>query len=124
MEGEPIGGEIYGSETAATGRRRSSSLTTSRMVNLLLIASYGVSIVFNIVCLVVMVIKHNEMVDKIGSNYQGEEEWCILFMNKEGQTLKFHNNKCHLVIYGSAALAGCAFLMMIFLLIRTLLFRK
>jgi len=124
MEGEPVGSENYGSETTATGRQRSSPLTANRMVNLLLMVSYGVSIVLNMVCLVVMVIKHKELVDKFGSNNQGDEELCVLFMNKEGQTLKFTNNKCHLVIYGSAALAGCAFLMMVFLLIRTLLFRK
>jgi len=117
MEGELVGSVNYGSDT-----RR--PLTTYRMLNLLLMVSYGVSIVLNIVCLVVMVLKHKEMVDKAGSGYESEDEWCILFMNKEGNRLKYVNNKCHLVIYGSAALAGCAFLMIIFLLIKTMLFRK
>jgi len=73
MEGEPVGNEIYGSETTATERQCSRPLTTSRIINFLLIVSYGVSIVFNIVCLIVMVIKHNKMVDKTGPNYWDEE---------------------------------------------------
>jgi len=95
------------------------------MVNLLMMMLYGASIVFNITCLVVLVIKHNEIADKFGSD-SDKSEWCVLFMdyNKDDSRIKFHNNKCHLVIYGSAALAGCAFLMIIFLLIRTMLFRK
>ena len=118
--------ENYGSTaTAETGRR---SLTSSRLINLLMIMLYGVSMVFNITCLSVMVIKYNEIVDKFGSNISDDDksEWCILFIDydEEEPAIKIHNNKCHLVIYGSAALAGCAFLMMIFLLIRTLLFRK
>ena len=32
--------------------------------------------------------------------------------------------KCHLVIYGSGALGGCALLMILFLMMRTLLLRK
>jgi len=124
--GTPVASSYSITATAETGRR--NPLTSSRMVNLLLIMLYGVSIVFNITCLVVMVIKHNEIADKFGSSVPDSDksEWCILFMdyNKDELSVKFHNNKCHLVIYGSAALAGCAFLMMIFLLIRTMLFRK
>jgi len=123
MEGPPVVSSVnYVSDTTVTERR--NPITASRIVNMLLVVLFGVSIVFNITCLVVLVIKHNELVDKFGSDYEGEEEWCILFMNKEGNSLKWHNNKCHLVIYGSAALASCAFLMMIFLFIRILLFRK
>jgi len=127
MEGPPVANSVnYGSTITVIERRK--PITASRMVNMLLIVLYGVSIVFNITCLVVLVIKHNELVDKFGSEFSDEEtsDWCVLFMNydKDDQSLKYHNNKCHLVIYGSAALAGCAFLMMMFLLIRTLLFRK
>ena len=123
------GNEIQQTDLSAIKERR-NPLTTSRMVNLLLTLLFGVSIVFHIVCLVVMVAKHNELVDKWDPDDVDDDndEWCILFMDYDDSqaqpTLKFKNNKCHVVIYGSGALAGCAFLMIIFLLFKTAIFRR
>jgi len=123
------GTEIGQTDLSAIKERR-NSLTTGRMVNLLLIMLFGVSIIFHIVCLAVMVAKHNELVDKFDPDNLDDDndEWCVLFMDYDDSqaqpTIKFKNNKCHVVIYGSAALAGCAFLMIIFLLLRTAIFRK
>ncbi|XP_065882585.1 uncharacterized protein [Dysidea avara] len=123
------GNEIQQTDLSAIKERR-NPLTTSRMVNLLLTLLFGVSIVFHIVCLVVMVAKHNELVDKWDPDDVDDDndEWCILFMDYDDSqaqpTLKFKNNKCHVVIYGSGALAGCAFLMIIFLLFKTAIFRS
>ena len=54
----------------------------------------------------------------------------MLFFNYDGRDpngpdrIKWVNNKCHLVIYGSGALGGCALMMIVFLMMRILLFRK
>ena len=105
-----------------------SWITISKLVNVFLIVLFAIAIILHIVCLSVMAAKHNELVDKFSGD-QGlynVEKSCILFVNYDANGNEIHwvNNKCHLVIYGSAVLAGCALLMIIFIAMRTLLFRK
>ena len=118
----------------STPSAKSIPITISRVNNAVLMILYAMAIVLHVVCLAVMVLKHNELTDKISDDpfyhYCGIEESCMLFVDYYGidsqsyLDIKWVNNKCHLVIYGSAALAGCTLLMILFLLIRTLLFRK
>ena len=111
-------------------------ITVSRVTNLFLMFLYGALVVLHVVCLAVLAAKRNEIVGKFEDDpyyqYYNVKESCILFFNYGGgggdpntaDQIKWVNNKCHLVIYGSGALGGCAILMIVFLIIRTLLFRK
>ena len=107
--------------------KQTRPITFSRVINLVLIFLFAAVVVLHVVCLAVMAAKHNEIVDKLsdeqdrGDDIKGN---CILFMNYDERHVKWVNNKCHLVIYGSGALGGCALLMILFLIMRTLLFRK
>ena len=113
---------------------RYSGCQTSRigLVNIFLIVLFAVATILHIVCLAVMVEKHNELVYKFSDHYNVEKS-CILFVHYvylqyggDEVVLEIHwvNNNCNLVIYGSAVLAGCALLMIIFIAMRTLLFKK
>ena len=105
--------------------KQAGPITISRVINLFLMFLFAAVIVLHIVCLAVMAAKHNEMVDKLSNEYYANIKGsCILFVNYDGQNIKWVNNKCHLVIYGSGALGGCALLMIVFLILRTILFRK
>ena len=109
-------------------------ITMSRVTNLLLMTLYSTAMVLHVVCLSVMAAKRNELVGKFRDDpyYKGlnVEESCLLFIDYDGldsygwAQIKWVNNKCHIVIYGSAALGGCALLMIILLAMKTLLFRK
>ena len=109
-------------------------ITISRVINLFLMLLYGALVVIHVVCLAVMAAKRNEIVKKFEDDpyyrYRHVKEGCILFFNYDGKDangydqIKWVNNKCHLVIYGSGTLGGCALLMIVFLMMRTLLFRK
>lgn len=113
---------------------KSIPITISRVNNAVLMILYAMAIVLHVVYWAVMVLKHNELTDKFSDDpfyhYCGIEDSCMLFVDYNGidsqsyLDIKWVNSKCHLVIYGSAALAGCTLLMILFLLIRTLLFRK
>ena len=111
------------------------AITISRLTNLLLMALYAAAMVLHIICLSVMAAKHNELVDKFSDNdYYNSinvKEGCILFVDYDGldsetgvPQIKWVNNKCHIVIYGSAALGGCALVMIVVLAMKTLLFRR
>ena len=108
--------------------KQASPITISRVINLFLMFLFAAVVVLHVVCLAVMAAKHNEIVDKLSiededynDNIKGS---CILFVDYDGKYIKWVNNKCHLVIYGSGALGGCALLMIVFLILRTILFRK
>lgn len=96
-------------------------ITVTRVVNIFLIGLFFIAIVLHVVCLSVMAAKHNEIVDKFSDANPDIRKHCILFVDYNGKSV---NNKCHIVVYGSAGLGGCALMMIVFLLIRTLLFRK
>jgi len=123
-------GEVVGQADDYASKDAGSPITASRVVNMMMVLLFGISIVCHIVCLAVMVAIHNELVDKFDPKDldPNNDQWCVLFMGVDyGQTpptIKFRSNKCHVVIYGSAALAGCAFLMSIFLLLRTAICRR
>ena len=88
-------------------------ITTSRVNNPIPMVLYAAAIVLHVVCLAVMVLKHNELVDKFADDpfyrYCDIEKSCMLFVDYDGIDsqgylhVKWVNNKCHLVIYGSAA---------------------
>jgi len=115
--------EQYGEGPSA---RSYNPITISRLMNILLIGLFAVAIVFHVVCLSVMAAKHNEFVDKFSGELDHVKESCILFVDfdEKDNSVKWVNNRCDIVIYGSGALAGCALLMIIFLVIRTIVFRK
>ena len=113
----------------------SGIITISRVTNLLIIPLYAAAMVLHVICLSVMAAKRNEIVDKFKDDpfYQhyNIEESCMLFVDYDGPDpetqlpqIKWVNNKCHVVIYGSAALGGCALVMMVVLVVKTLLFRR
>ena len=121
--------ETFSSSTETSAR----PVTTSRMINSFLMFLYGVVLLIHIVCLAVIAAKRDELVKKFQNDqyyqYYNIKESCILFVDYDGKEhgvdqINWVNNKCHLVIYGSGALGGCALLMIVFLMIRTLLFRK
>ena len=109
-------------------------ITVSRVINLFLMLLYGVVVVLHIICLSVMAAKRNEIVGKFSDDpfyeYYNIKEGCMLFVDYDGldqnglPQINWVNNKCNVVIYGSAALGGCALVMMIFLMMRTMLCRK
>ena len=104
----------------------SNPVTISRVLNMVLMALFFIAIVLHVVCLAVMVAKHNELVDKFAQDAPNIKKSCILFLDydSESGTAKWVNNRCDIVIYGSGALGGCALLMIIVLMIRTLLFTR
>ena len=121
--------ETFSSSTEMSAR----PVTTSRMINSFLMFLYGFVLLIHIVCLAVMAAKRDELVKKFQDDqyyqYYNIKESCLLFVDYDGiengvDQINWVNNKCHLVIYGSGALGGCALLMIVFLMIRTLLFRK
>ena len=115
---------------AVTSAVKRNPITIARVVNLFLMALFFAAIVLHVVCLAVMAAKHNEIVDKFSGDpfYPNVEKSCILFVhydtNDGQQSVKWVNNKCSLVIYGSGGLGGCALLMILILLMRILCFRK
>ena len=120
-------------EAIASAARR-QPITVTRVSNLSLMLLYGAVLIVHIVCLAVMAAKRNEIVGKFKDDefyqYYNIKESCMLFVDYDGiddnslPQIKWVNNKCHLVIYGSGALGGCAILMIVFLILRTILFRK
>ena len=76
--------------------------------------------------------KHDELVDKFGDHVPDIERNCILFIASlpdgsglaSGGQWELNNNYCHLIIRSSEALTGCASFMIIFLGIRTVLYKK
>ena len=108
----------------------SNPVTISRVLNMVLMALFFIAIVLHVVCLAVMVAKHNELVDKFAQDAPDIKKSCILFADYEidydsnTRTVKWVNNRCDLVIYGSGALGACALLMIIVLMIRSLLFTR
>ena len=114
---------------------RARPITLSRITNVFLMFWYAALLVIHVVCLAVLAAKHSELVDKFNNDpaYKVNhiKESCILFIDynhdngdSNNPSVNWVNNKCHLVIYGSGALGGCALLMILFLTMRTLLFRK
>ena len=101
-------------------------VTISRVLNVVLMALFFIAIILHVVCLAVMVAKHNELVDKFAQDDPNIKKSCILFLDydSESRTAKWVNNRCDIVIYGSGALGGCALLMIIVLMIRSLLFTR
>ena len=108
---------------------RARPITFSRITNVFLMFWYAALLVIHVVCLAVLAAKHSELVNKFKDDpVYNIKESCILFIDYNGDSnnpnVNWVNNKCHLVIYGSGALGGCALLMILFLTMRTLLFRK
>ena len=121
-------------EIGASAARR-QPITVTRVTNLSLVLLYGAVLIVHIVCLAVMAAKRNEIVGKFEDDefykYYNIKESCMLFVDYDGidsdnslPQIKWVNNKCHVVIYGSGALGGCALLMIVFLILRTIVFRK
>ena len=113
---------------------KSGVITISRLSNVFLMMLYGAAMVLHVICLSVMAAKHNELVDKFHDDpfyqYYNIKESCMLFVDYDGPDendlpqIKWVNNRCHIVIYGSAALGGCALVMIVMLAMKTLLFRR
>lgn len=114
---------------------RSSRLTASRILNIFVITLFALVIVLHSVCVIVLEKKHDELVDEFHDHVSNIEDNCILFITSipagsgiasgDGQwELTDNNNYCDVVIRGSEALTGCALFMMIFLGIRTVLYKK
>ena len=117
---------------------RSSRLNASRILNILMITLFAFVIVLHSVCVVVLEKKHNELVDKFRDHVPNIEDNCVLFINSvpvgsgfasaDGQWGSWrgltNNTQCDIVIRGSEALTGCALFMMVFLGIRTVLYKK
>ena len=83
--------------------------------------------------MIVLEKKRDELVDEFHDHVPNIEDNCILFITSipagsglasgDGQW-ELTNNNCDVVIRGSEALTGCALFMMIFLGIRTVLYKK
>ena len=121
-------GETQNIIPSSTEVRR--EITINRVINLGLMLLYGAVALLHVVCLAVMAAKRNEIVEKFSDDpvyqYANVKESCILFVDYDSDEERVHwvNNKCHLVIYGSGALGGCALLMIAFLMMRIVLCRK
>ena len=100
-------------------------VSTSRIINVTLIVLLVFIIIFNYVCLSVVVAKNYEMVDKFDPQHEvteDDDDVCIFFINDDhpvGDT-----GACDVVIYGSGVVIITALLMMAFLVIRTILYKK
>ena len=105
----------------------SNPVTINRALNVTLMGLFFIAIVSHVVCLTVMAMKHKELVDKFAGDDPDIKKGCILFIDYDGgenPRVKWVNNRCDMVIYGSGALGGCALLMIVILIIRSLLFTK
>ena len=107
----------------------SSRLTASRILNIFVITQFVFLVILHTVCMVVLGKKQDELVTKFRDRVSGMEDHCVLFINVESDAPEedqwmFANKNCELVIHGSQALTGCASLMVIFLGVRTILYKK
>ena len=129
-----VGSGVHGETQDIPAETQGGPIIISRVINLFLILLYVAVLVVHVVCLAVLAAKRNEIVGKFEDDpyyqYHNIKEACMLFFNYDGRDpngpdrIKWVNNKCHLVIYGSGALGGCALMMIVFLMMRILLFRK
>ena len=105
--------------------RKNSLLTTDRILNIFMIALFSFLIIAHVVCLVILKEKHDELVQKFRDGVANIENNCILFIDYEnGQWKLVNNTSCDFVIHSSETLIACASFMIMFLVIRTALFRK
>ena len=105
--------------------RKNALLTTDRILNIFMIALFSFLIIAHVVCLVILKEKHDELVHKFRDDVANIEDNCILFIDYEnGQWKLVNNTSCDFVIRSSGTLIACASFMIMFLVIRTALFRK
>ena len=91
----------------------------NRVVNIILILLFAVTIILHVVSLSVVVAKDHEIVDKFDPRQEvvTEDEVCIFYIDDDHPI--GDARACEFVIYGSGALAGCGLLMIILLVIRS-----
>ena len=100
-------------------------VTADRIINIFMIALFAFVILAHVVCLVVLEEKHDELARKFQDGVATIHYNCILFISYENDQWALTNSSsCDLVIHGSEALTGCASFMIIFLVIRSVLFKK
>ena len=105
--------------------RKNALLTTDRILNIFMIALFSFLIIAHVVCLVILKEKHDELVHKFRDDVANIEDNCILFIDYEnGQWKLVNNTSCDFVIRSSGTLIACASFMIMFLVIRTALFKK
>ena len=104
----------------------SNLITIDRVLNVLLMGLFFIAIGYHVECLAVIVVKHNELVDKFAEDDPEIKKICILFIdyNRLNGSLNWVNNRCDRVIYGSGTLGVCALIMIQILIIKTQLFTK
>ena len=107
---------------------RSNRVTVGRILNIFMITLFAFVIILHSVCVVVLEKKHDELVDKFRDHVADIEDNCILFISSvphgSGGGQWHSSNYCNLVIRSSEALTGCALFMIIFLGIRTVLYKR
>ena len=106
---------------SSTNSNEHSLLTNrfDRVVNIILVLLFAVSIILHVVSLSVVVAKDHEIVDKFDPRQEvvTEDEVCIFYIDDDHPIGDVR--ACNFVIYGSGALAGCGVLMIIFLMVRS-----
>ena len=109
-----------------TGADDQPALRTSSKINIVLIVLFTVVLVLHIVCFSVVIDKNREVADKFDPlrpvNGISDDDFCIFYINSESSDFIARlgdTSICNFVIYGSASLAACAILMIIFLALRT-----
>ena len=99
-------------------------VTADQIIHIFMI-TFGFVILAHVVCLVVLEEKHNELERKFQDDVSIIQYNCILFISYENDQWTLTNStSCDLIIHSSEALTGCASFMIIFLVIRSVLFKK
>lgn len=120
-------GDYINQPIIPSGRSRGNNLVTADgITNIFVIVLFAFVILAHVVCLIVLQEKREELTDKFQDDIDHVQDNCILFINnyENDQWALTNSTSCDLVIHGSEALSGCASFMIIFLVIRSVLFKK
>ena len=99
--------------------RHTEQCTAIHKVDVFLIALFIILIILHVISLSYVVSKNHEVVEKFDPEHQvvsSDDDFCIFFINADHPT--GNKKACNFVIYGSGVLAGCALLMITFLVVR------
>ena len=107
---------------SSTWRTVAKQCAPAHKVDVLLIVLFVIIVILHVISLSFVVSKNQEVVDKFDPEHQADDTLCIFSINRHHPN---GNAKvCNLIIYGSGSLAGCALLMITFLVVRIALSSK
>ena len=113
------------SYTRSDPRHAEQCTSTTHKVDVFMIVLFIILIILHVISLSFVVSKNREVVDKFDPEHHvvsSDDDFCVFFINDDHPT--GDTRACNFVIYGSGALAGCALLMITFLVVRIAYFSR